>query len=266
MALPSEAVTHCPRREAWTAIHLIAFLLIWCCATGTAAPCLGQEAPWQPVLRLETKDGHLVLEARDVSLGELLMEYRRECRIIITGLEHRVKEPISFTPKPASPDRILRQLLNLLGENNYLFEYEGEKLKRAFVISEGVNGNQAGSPADPRFKPDQERRVQVAVVQDILKGTQAEFLNLMRDDVVLSYDHVSIRGAQHLATEVRARPKGNQVEMYILRNEHPIRFILDTGLIGIRLVDRTVPYVPAMTPFLNQEAKPSGEGGRPVPR
>ena len=260
MPLSSRAIREQPRREIRTGIRLIRLLLILHCTIAATTPCLGQDSPWDPILCVEMKNGHLALEARDIPLGELLAVYRTEYQIHISGLEHREKEPVSFTPEPASPDRILRQLLSMLGEDNYLLEYEGENLKRAFVVSGGVSENQADSPPGRPLPSERDRHVQLAVILDILEGTQAEFLNLMPGDVILSYDHLPIRSARHLASEVRARSAGKQVEMHILRNERPIRFILDTGLIGIRLEDRTIPYLPIMDPFLDPETTPEGLG------
>ena len=77
-----------------------------------------------PGLTIELKDNELAIEAKAVSLGQMIISIKRELSIVIEGLAAKQDLPITFTARASSPDLLIRRLLLHLGEKNYAFEYD----------------------------------------------------------------------------------------------------------------------------------------------
>jgi hypothetical protein len=210
------------------------FLLAWLLLPG---PLVATE----PQARAVKPDaGMVILSAQGQPLRDLLRALRQTHHVEIFGLDDRGGEAVTFSSRKAPLENAVKQLLRHLGEKNYVFEFEQERLNRVTVFSE------SGGPVAPnrpvhRPPTPEKSLVSVVRVRDIVEGSQAQGLDIKKGDLVLEYDGVRIRQSQELLAEVRKKADKEAVEMTLLRDGELIRIPLKGGFIGVRIETATLP-------------------------
>lgn len=183
---------------------------------------------------------NLFVEARDVSLGKLLEEIASKCNIEIQGMEGRQQEIVTFFSRGNQVEIVIKRLLRGLAEKNYAFEFDDERLKTVRVMPKSQGGDVVPPAPPKKEKPtppavSQKTKASAVQVQGIVEGSQAENLDILEGDQIVSYDGVPIKSVQQLVQEVKKHKPEENVEMVISRDGVTIPIILNGGFIGVRI-------------------------------
>jgi len=182
----------------------------------------------------------LTIQAQNTPLIKILSEIQAKCLVKIIGLEKRNDETITYFSKEGSVERVLKDFLRYLGEKNYAFEYSNEKLLRISVLPWAKSGNVLPE-APPHEEESSADTLNVIKVVDIIEGSQAQSLGLMKGDIILEYNGLQIRSTDELIKATKMNTGIDQVEMLVLRENYPLRFVLNGGFIGVRISNVTIP-------------------------
>ncbi|MDM8524726.1 PDZ domain-containing protein [Desulfococcaceae bacterium HSG8] len=183
-------------------------------------------------IKVECQNGELVLQAKEAPLGQILEDIRNKCDLEITGLEDRENDSVTFSAAGETPEDVLKRLLRYLGINNYAFEFTEIKLARLSVLPKS---GRTSSPSKPKEKPEQKEFASVVQVKTIVKGSQAEELELEKGDLIIEYDGVAVASPRQLVKEVKKRSPEESVEMVVVRDQQTMRYVLNGGFIGVRI-------------------------------
>ena len=183
-------------------------------------------------------NGTLRLQIRQIPLGKVLEEIRRECSLEISGLEDREGELITFFLADAPLQDGMKRFLNHLGETNLAFEFFAERLIRVSAFPQAQFGSQ-GLGNEQHDAANQKKNLSVPQIVKIVEGSQAETLDLSEGDLIVEYDGVKIATANQLVQEVKKKTHREEVEMMIVREAETRRITLKGGFIGVRI--KTVP-------------------------
>lgn len=184
-------------------------------------------------------NGNIFIEAHDSVLVELFKELYEKYAIVVSGLESRESDKITFSFEADTLEALMRGLLRYLGVKNFAIEFADAALTRIVVVPDSQN----------RFKQfenvfiepsNQVGSMNVAQIQSIVEFSQAESLDLTAGDIILEYDGVRINSAQQLVDEVEGKDESSQVEMIVIRDKKPMRLILAGGMIGVRIVTKKI--------------------------
>ncbi len=184
-------------------------------------------------------NGNIFIEAHDSVLVELFKELYEKYAIVVSGLESRESDKITFSFEADTLEALMRGLLRYLGVKNFAIEFADAALTRIVVVPDSAN----------RFKQfenvfiepsNQVGSMNVAQIQSIVEFSQAESLDLIAGDIILEYDGVRITSAQQLVDEVEGKDESSQVEMIVIRDKKPMRLILAGGMIGVRIVTKKI--------------------------
>lgn len=192
-------------------------------------------------LTLESHDNKMRLEVRDTMLQEILDEIWERYQVQVVGLEHREEERITFSASGKSLDDLLKRLFRYMGEVNYAFEYSDVKLVRVSVLPRSDGKTVPLPPSYQKSEHRQKKFGRTVQVKDVIKGSQAEELGLQKDDLIIEYDGVKINSAQQLVKEVKKKSDIDQVDMTVVRDKIPIRYVLKGGRIGVRIITHKLP-------------------------
>ena len=181
----------------------------------------------------------LTIQASKIPLTKILSAIQNKCLVKITGLEHRRDEKITFFSNKGSPERVLKDFLRHLGEKNYAFEYGNAALLQVVVLPAAQADNYPAPLANQKENfPDTVKAVRVVGVID---GSQAQSAGLMQGDIILEYGGLKIGSADELIKATKTKTNTDQVEILVLRENYRLRFILNGGLIGVRITNASIP-------------------------
>ena len=184
-------------------------------------------------------DGNIIIEARDSFLIEIFRELYDKYSIEVSGLESRESDKITFSFEADTMESLLRGLLRHLGVKNFAIEFSDVTPTRIVVVPDAIGDIVPSEKAQPD-RGNQIDSVNVAQIQSILEFSQAESLDLTAGDIIIEYDGVRIAGAQQLVEEVEKKAGNSQVEMIVIREQEPMRMILAGGIIGVRIMTKTI--------------------------
>jgi C-terminal processing protease CtpA/Prc len=185
----------------------------------------------------------LTIEARQMPLGELIAQIERQCAVVVTGLEDRYGQTVSFAARHETAEGALKRLLQQLEERNYALVFNRTHLTRVSVFPPAKgNGSQfrqleAATPPEP---PPQHAFWAVRITK-VHQGTQAQAHGMKTGDLIIEYDGKRIMKSQDLVAAVKEKGAAQAVEMVLVRNRRPIRMILNGGLIGVNVISVAVP-------------------------
>ena len=182
-------------------------------------------------------------------LAEVFTALGKQCDVTVTGLEGRLREPVTFTSRNEPVETAVKRLLRSLDETNYVFFYSRTQLRQVSVMPRSKGPSQAPettvaeavpeeAPESPPVQEVQERAVRVVHVNP---GTQAETLQIQKGDLVVEYNGVPVENSQQLVSMVKQGSEEESVEMVVMRNGEPLRMTLKGGLIGINVRTVAVP-------------------------
>ena len=84
-------------------------------------------------------------------------------------------------------------------------------------------------------KPDKSKTINAVKILDINQGSQAEVHGFQKDDYIVEYDSVAIHSASQLVSEVKEKKNLQQIDIVIIRNKSRISYVINSGLIGVRI-------------------------------
>ncbi len=213
----------------------------------TAVPAAADPGESAPRVQARLQDGICTLDAHEIVLKYVLNAISDECGVTVTGLETRRSESLTIPELRGTPEYVVRQVLHLLKENNFLLQYEEDELTKVAVLSASKGSASSpptkqpparpkmapGSPGEPPFPFMQ--RSPVVAVRGIVSESQAEKLGLKKGDIILEYDGVRIKSASQLIKNVKDKSPEETVEMIVVREGRAETYKLNGGLIGVEL-------------------------------
>ena len=152
-------------------------------------------------------------------------------------------EPVSYVSKPGTLESVLKDFLRHLGEKNYACEYQNETLLRVTVLP-GVKADILLLEDPVNEKEEITAPVRVVKVKDIVDGSQAQTSGLMKGDIILEYNGVSIGSTKDLIAATKKTSETDQVELFVKRENYRLRFILQGGFLGVRIKTESIPNDP----------------------
>ena len=213
--------------------RLVFLLLFW-------VTCVVDHSANAAVAIKTVSDGSIRFEARNSTLEEIAEKLNDQLSLEIKGLENRKGETITFVYNAETPEDLLKGLLRHLGVKNYALEFADATLKRVVVVPQASNDSSLFSKS--QNVPNQQKElVSVAQIQSIVEGSQAESAGLLKGDIILRYDGLTISSAQQLVKEVERKAGTSQVEVVVVRQKNSIRFILGGGFMGVRVLTQKIP-------------------------
>lgn len=184
-------------------------------------------------------NGNIIIEAHDSVLAEILKELYDKFLIEVSGLESRESDKITFSFEADTLEALLRGLLRNLGVKNFAIEFADARLTRIVVVPDSVSDISTSENVQTD-QLNQGESVSVAQIQSVVEFSQAESLNLIAGDIIIEYDGVRITSAEQLVEEVGEKAENGQIEMLVIREKNPMRLILAGGIIGVRIMTKTI--------------------------
>jgi membrane-associated protease RseP (regulator of RpoE activity) len=200
------------------------------CATGLANASNQITRMW---------NGNILLEASDSHLNEIIKELYDKYSVEVSGLENREDDRVTFKLEAETLETLLRGLLRNLGVKNFAIEYLDATLKRIVVVPDQISATDASDSATTN-RSNHSDTLNVVQIRGIVEFSQAEFLDLAEGDYIVEYDGVPITSAKQLVKEVEKKSANTQVEMIVIREKSPMRMILAGGMIGVKVVTKTI--------------------------
>jgi hypothetical protein len=203
-----------------------------------AGPDAGTPPPPSP------NELRVTLSVEQKPLADLLAAIQRQCDVEVTGLKGRFQEPVTFSAEDEPVETAIKRLLRNLDETNYAFFYNLTHLRQVSVLPKSKGAAPAPvempvaeilpetGPEAPVTQEVSEKAVRVIKVNT---GTQAEALDLRKDDLVVEYDGVRIQNSQQLVSIVKQKSEADTVEMVVVRDGQPLQMTLNGGLIVINV-------------------------------
>lgn len=212
--------------------------IIWIIIIQTAALSLASGEEPGPAFSIEFEEIEVTLQVKEIALKNLIDRIKDNISVDIQGLESRSKEKVTFSTKGPSVEIVLRKLLQHIGEKNFAYVYEDDRLIRINVFPQGTHSGPIISESENKFKSDMIRVVEVA---GVLGDSQAEKLDIRKGDYVIKYDGVRISRPDELIKQTTKDKNPTPVGMIVLRDGKPKRIFLDRGFIGIRVRSKKIP-------------------------
>ena len=214
-------------------IHLFSYyFLLW-----TAFYAAGPANASNEITRVW--NGNIIIKAHDSVLAEIFKELYDKFLIEVSGLENRESDKITFSFEADTLEALLRGLLRNLGVKNFAIEFADARLTRILVVPDSVSDITTSENVQTD-RLNQVESVSVAQIQSVVEFSQAESLDLIAGDIIIEYDGVRITSAEQLVEEVGEKAENGQVEMLVIREKNPMRLILAGGIIGVRIMTKTI--------------------------
>jgi len=178
----------------------------------------------------------LICSADELEVKDIEHLLFQECGIRITGLKAQEGQYITYHAKGPMLET-MKRLLRYLNAESYVFEFNGDQLTHVLIYSRGKTrfARQRSMPHSSQFN-NTGKKVNAVKVLDIVPGSQAEIHGFQKNDIIIEYDTVPITSASQLVSVVKKKKKEKQrVELVLVRDGSRQSFILDSGLIGVRI-------------------------------
>ena len=189
------------------------------------------------VLNIESQKGMIVFKVKNALLKNILKELNDKFKVVITGMEERENEKVTYSAQTASLADLLKGFLQHLGVKNFALEYNSELLSRVAIFPEAKGT--AEIPYTPIGEKSEEaeksQKVKAIAVQGVVDGTQAEESGIRAGDLIMQYDGVKLQRAPDLVKLTRTKPPDETVELILMRDGQPVRLTLKGGYIGVRI-------------------------------
>jgi hypothetical protein len=178
----------------------------------------------------------LTCNAEDLPIIEMENLLLQECGIRIIGLKAREDQRITYTS--SGPILVsIKRLLRYLNAESYVFEFNGDQLTHVLIYSRGkTRYTRPENYSHFSQSKGADNKVSAVKVLDIVPGSQAEVHGFQKDDIIVEYDAVPIKSASQLVSVVKKKKNEKQrLELVLFRNGSRYSYILDSGLIGVRI-------------------------------
>ncbi len=198
---------------------------------------IAEDGPVDEIVKFQNNT--LTIQASKIPLTKILSAIQNKCLVKITGLEHRRDEKITFFSNKGSPERVLKDFLRHLGEKNYAFEYGNEALLQIVVLP-GAKADNYPPATLANQKENPPETVKAVRVVGVIDESQAQSAGLMKGDIILEYAGLKIGSTDELIKATKTKTNTDQVEILVLRENYRLRFILNGGLIGVRITNASI--------------------------
>jgi C-terminal processing protease CtpA/Prc len=176
----------------------------------------------------------LICKADDLLISDLEDQLYQECGIRISGLKAQADQRITYEVSGPILEAIKR-LLRYLQAESYVFEFNGDQLSHVLIYSRGKTRYRRPGSNYSQSK-NKGKQINAVKVLDIVPGSQAEVHGFQKSDIIVEYDSVPIKSASQLVSEVKKKKKNKQrVELVLVRNGSRQSYVLNSGLIGVRI-------------------------------
>jgi len=177
-----------------------------------------------------------ICHADELLISELENLLYRECGIRIVGLKSEADQRITFKAKGPILDSIKR-LLRYLNAESYVFEFNGNQLSHVLIYSRGKSRYyRPRNYSHSSQSNNKGNKINAVKILDIVPDSQAEMHGFQKNDIIVEYDTVPIKSASQLVSVVKKKKKEKQrVELVLLRDGSRQSYILNSGLIGVRI-------------------------------
>jgi hypothetical protein len=180
-------------------------------------------------------DDQLIINIDQYPLRDLIQLLHHQCGITISGLKIPEDYPVSYQGE-GPVLQIMKRLLRVLESESYVFEFKGNHLSHITIFSRGKT--KYSLPAPEFFKHQSNvgfKRINAVKVLEIVPGSQAEVYGFQKDDYIVEYDSVAIHSASQLVSEVQKKKNLQRVDIVIIRNKSRLSYVINSGLIGVRI-------------------------------
>ena len=184
--------------------------------------------------------GKFFIKADNVSIGSIAAAFDSEFDIEVKGLETQAQEKITYTFESESLEELLKGFLRHLKIQNYAFEFSDETLTLINVLPGASRGNSTSSESSANITRNKET-VTVAVIKSVIDSSQADSAGLLPDDLIVEYDGIRIHNAAQLVAEVKKKPDESSIEMIVVRDQSPLRMVVQGGFLGVRIKTERIP-------------------------
>lgn len=189
-------------------------------------------------LTFNNRGNEWFLNAKEVSLGQVINSIERAMSLEIRGLETKLDQLVTFSGNGSSPDMLLRKLLRHLGEKNFAYEYDDDRLVKVSVLPPGRSSlTKTSLPTDTR----ENRLTSVVEVIGVVNDTQAARLGLKTGDYIFKYDGVRIFRYDDLIEESTKNIGSRLVQIIVVRGGRLMRFLVEGDFIGVKVRVKKIP-------------------------
>ena len=213
------------------AIFFTALCCLLLASTGKASSAKGNDT--EGFFFVEKSSATVGIDTNEILLKELVEKIKTETGVEIRGLENRRNSPVTFSYRGRSLEIVLRQLLRQLGETNFVYEFENDKLTRITVFPKGDKS----APIVPSHTGDNQKNEFTTVVEimDILEESQAKNIGLKKGDYIYKYDNQRIFISDQLIEKTTVEGDATSVDMVVISNGIVKRVTLERGFIGVQV-------------------------------
>ena len=64
---------------------------------------------------------------------------------------------------------------------------------------------------------------------------------MLPDDLIVEYDGIRIHNAAQLVAEVKKKSNESSIEMIVVRDQSPLRIVVQGGFLGVRIKTERIP-------------------------
>lgn len=214
----------------------------------TGGLCATTENRGEPDILSVHCDGNLLtVQASRVPFSDILEEISAQCGISFAGVSTGANSVrIDFEDSGAA-ETVIRHLLRKARESNFAFEFEDTGLFKVTIFpssSAPARTLAAESPeaaAPPPPESPGENSLPIVRVTEVVEDTQALELGLETGDVVFEYAGQRITAPGQLVALVKEHETDREkIEIKVLRGDNMLRFFMEPGLVGVRIVSDRV--------------------------
>ena len=189
--------------------------------------------------QIEFQEGYLLFKAQKAPLNVIIDGIAQEFQVVITGLDARYSETITFSIKAKSLQEVLKIMFRHLGEKNVAFEFIDDRLRYISVVPESKKKLRS-QPQLKTLDAVPEDRVTAIEVLEVINASQAADIGVEKGDLILEYGGMRLSRASELVEETKRRSPSEIVEMVVFRKGGQLRFYVNGGIIGVRVKTVTV--------------------------
>ena len=190
-----------------------------------------------PTVTLSVDPKNIIFDAQSAPVTDVLNQFETTLKIGFKGLDLESNQTITFYYEAKSPLVFVRRLLRHLGQNNYALFYSGTRLVRVHVLpqSDGVHVYSVIDELKKEITENNLFLIAFVQIQGIIEDTQAERHGLQKGDYIVKYDNQRIHNPNELIRITQENVSRQSIELVVIRKGKEIRFLLNGGLIGVRI-------------------------------
>lgn len=168
------------------------------------------------------------------TLANIQKTLENQFNIQIIGIDGKAADRVTLVAENISMSDGIKRILKLVGEENFTFEYVNGKLRKVTVY-EGSGPTPVERLSPPENQAVREKLAPVVKIAEVIPGSQAEYLNLKKNDLIIAYDGIKITGTSQLIKLVRKKAVDETVRVTVVQNGMPTDVYAHGGMLGVRI-------------------------------